>query len=177
MERDRRSFLGVAAAGALALSGCTGDDGGGSDEATDGSTDSSEESTATVRVTETERYGEILTGPEGRTLYLLESDDQGAGTSACLGDCAETWPPLTAEGDTSASGAVGTEVDSFEREDGETQVTANGWPLYYYSNDEAPGDIEGQGVNDVWFVVDATGTPVREASEGSGSDGGRGPEY
>lgn len=174
MERDRRSFLGVAAAGALALSGCTGDDG---DEATDGSTDSSEEPTATVRVTETERYGEILTGPEGRTLYLLESDDQGAGTSVCLGSCAETWPPLTAKRDTSASAAVAAEVDSFEREDGETQVTANGWPLYYYSNDSGPGDTEGQGVNNIWFVLDATGTPVREASGGSGSDGETGPGY
>ena len=46
MERDRRSFLGVAVAGTLVLSGCT-----GGDEATDGSTDSSEESTATVRLT------------------------------------------------------------------------------------------------------------------------------
>lgn len=173
MGRDRRSFLGVAAAGALALSGCTGDDGGdGADDDTGGTND---EPTATVRVTETERYGEILIGPGGRTLYLLESDDQRAGTSACLGGCAETWPPLSAEGATTGSGAVGTEIDSFEREDGETQVTANGWPLYYYSNDSGPGDIEGQGVNDVWFVVDATGAPVREASEGS--DGGTGPEY
>ena len=78
----------------------------------------------------------------------LESDDQGAGTSVRLGSCVETWPPLTVKGDTSATGAVATEVDSFEREEGETQATANVRLLYYYSNDLRPGDTEGQGVND-----------------------------
>lgn len=177
MGLDRRSFLGVAAAAGLA--GCTGDDGdeGSADDTTDGSTDGSDETTATVQVTETEAYGEILTGPDGETLYLFESDEQGAGVSTCQDGCADSWPPLTAEGDPTAGEGVGTALDAFEREDGDTQVTANGWPLYYYSNDEAPGDIEGQGVNDVWFVLDATGTPVREASDDSGSDGGRGPEY
>jgi predicted lipoprotein with Yx(FWY)xxD motif len=38
------------------------------------------------------------------------------------------------------------------------QLTLNGWPLYYYSKDMAPGDTLGQGVGSVWYVIDATGT-------------------
>ena len=47
-----------------------------------------------------------------------------------------------------------------ERDDGSTQVTYNGWPLYYFANDAAAGDTNGQAVNDVWYVVDAAGDAV-----------------
>ena len=40
------------------------------------------------------------------------------------------------------------------------QVTYGGWPLYYFANDSAAGNTNGQGVNDVWFVVDAAAQAV-----------------
>ena len=40
------------------------------------------------------------------------------------------------------------------------QVTVNGFPLYYWQNDEAAGDANGQGVNNIWWVVDADGETV-----------------
>jgi len=55
---------------------------------------------------------------------------------------------------------VSAELTTFEREDGSTQVAADGWPLYYFAPDEAPGDAKGQGVNDVWWVLAPDGTPV-----------------
>ena len=39
------------------------------------------------------------------------------------------------------------------RKDGTTQVTYNGWPLYYYVKDQKPGDVTGQDVGDVWYVL------------------------
>jgi predicted lipoprotein with Yx(FWY)xxD motif len=51
-------------------------------------------------------------------------------------------------------------VGSITRDDGTTQGTYNGWPLYYFSGDSAAGDVNGQGVNEVWWVLDATGTPI-----------------
>ena len=33
------------------------------------------------------------------------------------------------------------------------QVAYNDIPLYYYAGDEQPGDINGQGVGGVWFIV------------------------
>jgi plastocyanin len=40
------------------------------------------------------------------------------------------------------------------RDDGDMQATFMGWPLYYFVQDMAPGDVLGQGLNDVWFVID-----------------------
>jgi predicted lipoprotein with Yx(FWY)xxD motif len=39
-------------------------------------------------------------------------------------------------------------------------VTFNGWPLYTFANDKAPGQVNGQGVGGVWFVA----TPSLAAS-------------
>ena len=38
-------------------------------------------------------------------------------------------------------------------------------PLYYFANDAAPGDVNGQGVGGFWWVVGADGTLLEEATE------------
>ncbi len=47
-----------------------------------------------------------------------------------------------------------------ERDDGSLQVTYNDWPLYYYFDDPQPGDVNGQGANDVWYVLDPAGEMI-----------------
>ena len=47
-----------------------------------------------------------------------------------------------------------------ERTDGTVQVTYNGWPLYYYEKGKAPGDVTGQDVGGVWYVVSAEGNQI-----------------
>jgi len=101
--------------------------------------------------------GDILTSSEGATLYLFEPDAQG--TPTCNDSCAGTWPPLTDEL-AAGEGIDAALMGTVERADGSTQVTYNGWPLYAYSGDTAPGDTNGQGASGVWFVVDASGEPV-----------------
>jgi predicted lipoprotein with Yx(FWY)xxD motif len=32
--------------------------------------------------------------------------------------------------------------------------------LYYFANDAGPGDVNGQGVNDVWYVLDPAGNGI-----------------
>jgi predicted lipoprotein with Yx(FWY)xxD motif len=101
--------------------------------------------------------GSVLVDSEGMTLYLFTPDAQGDPT--CYDDCAANWPPLTE----SVSAGDGVDADllgSVERSDGTTQITYNDWPLYYFANDATPGDVNGQGLNDVWFVVDAAGDAV-----------------
>jgi predicted lipoprotein with Yx(FWY)xxD motif len=44
-----------------------------------------------------------------------------------------------------------------KRTDGSTQVTFNGWPLYYWANDKKPGDVTGENVQGVWFVITPAG--------------------
>jgi predicted lipoprotein with Yx(FWY)xxD motif len=123
-----------------------------------------------VQVLNNEEYGDILAGPDGLTLYMFDSDEQGSGASSCSGGCAESWPPLTVDGEPAAGSGVEAELSTIERGDGTTQVAANGWPLYYFANDGSQGDATGQGVNEVWWVLASDGTPIRGSDDGDGGD-------
>ncbi len=122
--------------------------------------------TPAVQLREHDEYGDILVGPEELTVYMFDNDTQGEGASACHDDCAEAWPPLTVEDEPTAGEAVEADLTTFEREDGTTQVAANGWPLYHFAEDQAPGDANGQGVGDVWWVLQPDGTPIQPQSSG-----------
>lgn len=110
--------------------------------------------------TATTSLGEVVVDGAGMTVYMFTKDAQGATLSACTGACLAAWPLVVATGTpklTGVSGAVG----SIATVDGRTQVTLNGWPLYYYAKDAKAGDVTGQNVNQVWFVLDKSGTPVK----------------
>lgn len=92
-----------------------------------------------------------LTDSEGMVLYLFTNDEEGM--SNCYDECAENWPPFMADDPLMGSDDVTGELTQVERDDGTMQVAYEGWPLYYFAGDEAPGDANGQGLNDVWFVV------------------------
>jgi predicted lipoprotein with Yx(FWY)xxD motif len=51
-------------------------------------------------------------------------------------------------------------LGTVEHPDG-IQVTYNGWPLYFFADDSAPGDVNGQGVGGVWYVLDPTGNAIK----------------
>lgn len=102
--------------------------------------------------------GEFLVDGDGNTLYLFIPDAQG--DSTCYEDCETNWPPLT-DGAEAGSGVDAGLIESITRNDGSEQVTYNGWPLYHFAGDAAPGDTTGQGINDVWFVISPAGEPIR----------------
>lgn len=178
MPASRRRILAVVAA-TTSLTGCIGSDDPetvGGPTATDsrtetdsptatGSPTAGDPSTGvTVQVRSHPEHGDVLVGPEGLTLYMFDSDTQGAGESTCYDGCAEAWPPLTVDGDPTRGDGVTTDLSTFGRESGDSQVAAGGWPLYYFDSDEEPGDANGQGVNDVWWVLAPDGTPLRPES-------------
>jgi predicted lipoprotein with Yx(FWY)xxD motif len=117
----------------------------------------------TVNVSES-TVGPILVDEQGRSLYAFTDDAQNAGTSACTGDCYSQWPPLITAGEpTAGEGVDAALLGTFDREDGNTQVTYNGWPLYlYYGGDTSPGDINGQAVDGKWFLVSPTGELIQQ---------------
>ncbi len=107
----------------------------------------------TVNIATDEALGAFLVDGEGMTLYTFASDVPGNRTSACSGECAERWPAFFAQEILVPPELNKTEFQGFERDDGSIQTTYRGWPLYYYFEDEAPGDAKGQGLGDVWFVA------------------------
>jgi predicted lipoprotein with Yx(FWY)xxD motif len=124
---------------------------------------------ATLTVQNSPEYGEYIADADGRALYLFEADTQGQGgagaASTCKDECAAAWPPLTSTGTTEvAEGVSGEMVGTMPREDSMTQVTYNGWPLYHYAKDQAPGDTTGHDIEDFgaeWYLI----TPKGEKAE------------
>ena len=105
-----------------------------------------------VNVTEHAELGNILTDTDGNTLYLFTRDEREV--SNCSGGCANAWPPLLTDGaPVAGEGVAENRLGTISREDGSTQVTFNGWPLYRYSQDNESGDANGQDANDIWYVV------------------------
>jgi predicted lipoprotein with Yx(FWY)xxD motif len=114
---------------------------------------------ATVTLGQNDQLGSVLVDEQGMTLYLFTKDTPN--TSNCYDQCATAWPPLLTTGDPVAGEGIDASLlGTTTRTDGSVQVTYNGWPLYYYEKDQAPGDVTGQDVGDVWFVVSATGEQV-----------------
>lgn len=130
-------------------------------------TDEEDDDTSTgmggVHTAESE-LGDILVGPEGFTLYVFTNDTDGE--SVCYDQCAQAWPAVPSDT------PIGSELDaamfgSATRDDGSGQLTVNGMPLYWFQSDLEAGETNGQGVNGVWFVVDAAGQLVEGADAGS----------
>jgi predicted lipoprotein with Yx(FWY)xxD motif len=120
------------------------------------------EGDAIVSIASTD-LGDVVVDAEGMTLYMFDNDTQGGDTSSCTGQCLEQWPPLFTDSETPTGSAdITGELGTIESPDGQLQVTLNGWPLYYWVNDTAPGETTGQAVGDVWWVLDPAGEPIRD---------------
>jgi predicted lipoprotein with Yx(FWY)xxD motif len=117
-----------------------------------------------IQIGKNDTLGSFLVNDKGMTLYLFTKDTPD--TSACYEKCATAWPPLLTTGNpVSGEGVDASKLGTTTRTDGAVQVTYNGWPLYYYDKDKAPGDVVGQDVGDVWFVVSAAGDKVETAAQ------------
>lgn len=162
----RRTLAVAALALGLILTGCgsggAGDSGADAPSNSDGGGmygDGGDTMASDLKLSDTE-LGEIVVTADGMTAYMFDKDTQGAATSACTGACLQNWPPIIATGDMPMGDSITGELGTIKTADGKMQVTLNGWPLYLFAGDSAAGDVNGQGVKDVWWVVDAAGEKV-----------------
>jgi len=100
--------------------------------------------------------GLFMTDTSGKTLYFFTKDTPGK--SACTGNCSILWPPFSANPVTSPSILGSGNFTQVTRADGMNQTAFMGRPLYYYSKDLKPGDVNGQGFGNLWFVANISGT-------------------
>lgn len=127
---------------------------------------------AVVGVYEAEPYGQYLVDGDDMSLYLFKADS-AQNASTCYDACAQAWPPLLTDGEPQA-GDPAVQADllgTVERDDGTIQVTYNDWPLYYYAEDTAPGDAQGQdvmGFGAEWYLVSPSGMEVEAEGETTG---------
>jgi len=110
--------------------------------------------------------GTVLVDGKGITLYLYATDEQGQ-PSRCYDICAVQWPPLVLPpGVTHPVAGPGISVSllgTSPRTDGSTQITYNGWPLYIWPPDRAPGMATGQALTNaggLWYVLTPAGKAI-----------------
>jgi predicted lipoprotein with Yx(FWY)xxD motif len=115
----------------------------------------------------------IVVDGSGRTLYMFTEDTRGA-AKVCTpqgpygAECPRIWPPLTSQGAPLAGKGINASLFGItKRTDGKRQVTYNHHPLYYLhgepgiAGDKKPGDVNGQGFFNEWYVLSPKGTPIR----------------
>lgn len=168
--KNRFSFGLGAVVLAVALGGCTGSPGTSTSSAPPASSSVSAPSTAEADAemkVASSSAGPIVVDGKGMSLYFFTKDVKDSGKSACVDACLAAWPVFTTTADApKVDGVTGT-VGTIATPDGKKQVTLNGMPLYYYAQDKAPGDVAGQGVNNVWYLVSPGGEMIKGAA-GSG---------
>lgn len=106
-----------------------------------------------------EGVGSYLADAKGMTLYWFKMDSPGK--SACAGSCVEKWPVYYRESVAAGEGTGAGDFGTITRDDGKKQTTFRGYPLYYWAGDKAKGDTGGQGLNNVWYVIDPANFPPK----------------
>jgi predicted lipoprotein with Yx(FWY)xxD motif len=103
-------------------------------------------------------FGPMLYSAEGQAIYLF--DLESGPRPRCYGECAEAWPPVLTKGDPVAGeGVRGGLLGSVGRDDGTTQVTYAGHPLYFYAHED-PWQVLCHDFFDyggTWYVVQPDG--------------------
>jgi predicted lipoprotein with Yx(FWY)xxD motif len=121
------------------------------------------------------RLGKYLADPNGKPLYTYNADSKGV--SNCTGACLANWPAYRATGSVSN---LPSGVSTIKRADnGQTQYTYNGMPLYYFTADQA-GNPTGDGVENFSIAVPPSSQPSTApatSSQNSTSNSSSGYRY
>ncbi|MBK7355080.1 hypothetical protein [Propionivibrio sp.] len=102
----------------------------------------------------TTEKGGVLTTKEGRALYTFDKDSTGH--SNCSGGCLAAWPPFAV----SNAAMADADFTVIKREDGTQQWAYEGKPLYLFSGDANPGDMNGDNKNGVWHLIRSGAKPA-----------------
>jgi predicted lipoprotein with Yx(FWY)xxD motif len=111
--------------------------------------------------TATSAAGPIVVDKDGKSVYFFTKDVKDSPTSACKDACAAAWPAVTTSSDVPAVEGIAGTVGTITTAGGTKQITINGMPVYYYAKDAKAGDILGEGINNVWYLVSPSGQMLK----------------
>ena len=147
--------------------------GGGAAMAATSALDSS---AASVKTVDNAKYGTVLVAANGKTLYRYTPDTKGVNRCTKVAACAKYWPQLLVKASAKPVAGAGVKASllgTIKAAHGMRQITYAGYPLYFFAGDKAAGQVNGQGFEKQWYVVNAKGALVKQAvSSSSGSTGG-----
>jgi predicted lipoprotein with Yx(FWY)xxD motif len=168
-------FLTIAAVAAgLLVAGCGDDDDDDSEGASGGAAATTQaaaptttepaapaEAAGTAIKTADSQFGDVLFDADDQAIYYF--DKESGWKSECYGACAEAWPPVLTEGAPQAGPGVQQRLlGTTQRDDGTTQVTYDGHPLYLYAH-EGPNEVTCHDVSEfggLWLAVLPNGEAV-----------------
>lgn len=110
--------------------------------------------------------GPVLVNSQGMTVYLLTADSPSKST--CAAQCLVYWPAVPAPA--TAGPEVTAKVGQAITTGGAPILTAGGWPLYTFLQDQARGDVTGEGVQTfggTWYAVSPAGQPIKVTASSS----------
>lgn len=126
--------------------------------------------------------GQVLVDSDGMTLYA--EDAETAGDIKCTDACLGFWFPLTVKPDETPAGkaSLSGKLDTFKRSDnGKTQVTYRGKPLYTFKLDTSAGMAKGDDFTDEfggtkldWHAATIAGASTKAPATGGTGGGGYG---
>ncbi|MFJ9420114.1 MULTISPECIES: SCO0930 family lipoprotein [unclassified Streptomyces] len=110
--------------------------------------------------------GKILVDGEGRTLYRFNKDSAWPMKFGCNDACLDTWKPAKPADRSKLNGITPKLISTVTRPDGTRQLAVDCWPVYWFTGDKQPGDINGQGKMGLWFAVSDSGKKITTTPAG-----------
>ncbi|HEY2071945.1 MAG TPA: hypothetical protein VGG88_00060 [Gaiellaceae bacterium] len=131
-------------------------------------------SAASVKVVDNAKFGKVLVAANGRTLYRYTVDSKGVNRCTSNAACAKYWPRLLIKAGAKPVAGTGLQaslLSTIKAKGGMLQVTYAGFPLYTFAGDSKAGQVNGQGFEKTWYVVNTKGALVKAAVKSGGTSG------
>jgi len=130
-------------------------------------------SASSVKTVDSAKFGTMLVSANGRTLYRYTVDSKGVNRCTGVAICNKYWPPLLVKATvkpTAGTGVVASLLGTIKaKAAGMRQVTYAGFPLYTFTGDSKAGQVNGEGFEKTWYVVNAKGALVKSAVKSGGT--------
>jgi predicted lipoprotein with Yx(FWY)xxD motif len=112
-----------------------------------------------LRAAKTFDLGRLIVDGTGYTIYRYDRDTTNPPRSNCTDACATKWIPVKA-GNLPPIDVDQSLIGQITRDDGSTQQTLAGWPLYHFTGDTEPADTSGQGLDQAWYPMAPDGKKI-----------------